>query len=82
MVFVLTVILVFFAIFQPGVIIPALAPARLKTGTTLGFQYAHRNGGQVVESFADTARFASWGAPVFWGRVRLGDGSSHERNEP
>ena len=28
MVFVLTVILVFFAIFQPGVIIPALAPAR------------------------------------------------------
>ena len=60
----------------------ALAPARLKAGTTLGFQYAQRNGGRVVEQFADNSRFASWGAPVFWGRVTLGDGSSPERNEP
>jgi len=51
-----------------------LKPAKPVAGTTLGFHFAVRNDGQIVEQFAGDKGLKSVGRwPIFWGVIHLGD---------
>jgi hypothetical protein len=57
-------------------LVPAsvVEPARLEAGQRMGFHYILRDGGEVVEQFAETeGKTGVWRTPLHWGAVILGD---------